>query len=49
MLGQALAYAPNVNEAVIAAGRLMKLFERIPTMHNPQDKPFNTGDVSTDN
>ncbi|TMW46661.1 hypothetical protein DOY81_008256 [Sarcophaga bullata] len=49
MLGQALAYAPNVNEAVISAGRLMKLFERVPTMHNPQDKPFNTGDKSQGN
>lgn len=47
MLGQALAFAPNINEAVISAGRLMKLFSRIPDIHNPQDKPFNTADVST--
>ncbi|KFB50603.1 AGAP005639-PA-like protein [Anopheles sinensis] len=35
MLGQALAYAPNVNSAVLSAGRLMKLFDRTPRMHNP--------------
>ncbi|GBP09907.1 Multidrug resistance protein homolog 49 [Eumeta japonica] len=49
MLGQALAFAPNINEAVISAGRLMKLFNRIPNMHNPQDKPFNTEDKSEGN
>lgn len=35
MLGQALAYAPNVNSAMLSAGRLSKLFDRIPKMHNP--------------
>ncbi|KAI8127489.1 Multidrug resistance protein like protein 49 [Lucilia cuprina] len=49
MLGQALAFAPNVSEAVISAGRLMKLFDRIPNMHNPQDKPFNTADKTEGN
>jgi len=27
MLGQALAYAPNVNDAILSAGRLMVLFQ----------------------
>ncbi|XP_053673190.1 multidrug resistance protein homolog 49 isoform X2 [Anopheles nili] len=35
MLGQALAYAPNVNAAILSAGRLMKLLDRTPRMHNP--------------
>nr|XP_040221248.2 multidrug resistance protein homolog 49 [Anopheles coluzzii]XP_040221249.2 multidrug resistance protein homolog 49 [Anopheles coluzzii] len=35
MLGQALAYAPNVNSAILSAGRLMKLLDRTPRMHNP--------------
>ncbi|XP_053662554.1 multidrug resistance protein homolog 49 [Anopheles marshallii] len=35
MLGQALAYAPNVNSAILSAGRLMKLLDRSPRMHNP--------------
>ncbi|XP_075169480.1 multi drug resistance 49 [Haematobia irritans] len=32
MLGQALAYTPNVNEAVLSAGRLLNLFQRVPKM-----------------
>ncbi|XP_055537427.1 multidrug resistance protein homolog 49 [Wyeomyia smithii] len=35
MLGQALAYAPNVNSAMLSAGRLMKLLDRTPKMYNP--------------
>ncbi|XP_055605924.1 multidrug resistance protein homolog 49 [Uranotaenia lowii] len=35
MLGQALAYAPNVNSAMLSAGRLMRLLDRSPKMHNP--------------
>lgn len=30
MLGQSLAYVPNVNIAILAAGRLFKLLDRIP-------------------
>jgi ATP-binding cassette, subfamily B (MDR/TAP), member 1 len=45
MLGQALAYAPNVNTAIISASRLKKLLERIPKMRNPQLTPFNSHDV----
>ncbi|XP_058456656.1 multidrug resistance protein homolog 49 [Malaya genurostris] len=37
MLGQALAYAPNVNSAMLSAGRLMKLLDRTPKMHNPSN------------
>lgn len=46
MLGQALAYAPNVNDAIISAGRLLKLFEQLPTQSNPPLNPYNTADVS---
>ncbi|XP_067631071.1 multidrug resistance protein homolog 49 isoform X2 [Eurosta solidaginis] len=42
MLGQALSYAPNMSAAVLSAGRLQKLFNRMPLMHNPVDKPYNT-------
>ncbi|KAH8393395.1 hypothetical protein KR215_008311 [Drosophila sulfurigaster] len=46
MLGQALAYAPNVNDAIISAGRLMKLFEKTPTQSNPPLNPYNTAEKS---
>lgn len=46
MLGQALAYAPNVNDAIISAGRLLKLFEQLPTQSNPPLNPYNTADKS---
>lgn len=39
MLGQALAYAPNVNVAVVSASRIMKLLERTPKMSNPKAVP----------
>ncbi|XP_052872874.1 multidrug resistance protein homolog 49 isoform X2 [Anopheles cruzii] len=42
MLGQALAYAPNVNSAILSAGRLMKLLDRTPRMHNPTGTPHMT-------
>lgn len=41
MLGQALAYAPNVNAAVVSAARIMKLLDRVPKMRNPKPLPFN--------
>ncbi|XP_073848261.1 multi drug resistance 49 isoform X1 [Musca autumnalis] len=44
MLGQALAYAPNVNDAIMSAGRLLKLYERVPKMQLATSKPFNTAD-----
>ena len=46
MLGQALAYAPNVNAAVISAGRILRLLDRVPKYNNPKsqalpyDEPF---------
>ncbi|XP_055916390.1 multidrug resistance protein homolog 49 [Eupeodes corollae] len=51
MLGQALAYAPNVGAAMTSAGRLLRLFDRVPAIHNPAGQPFNTvnktdGDIS---
>ncbi|XP_054737347.1 multidrug resistance protein homolog 49 [Anastrepha obliqua] len=54
MLGQALSYAPDVNVGVLSAGRLLKLFQRVPTMHNPVDKPYTTpmkseGDITYEN
>ncbi|KAL5289501.1 pgp-2.2 family protein [Megaselia abdita] len=54
MLGQALAYAPNVNSAVISAGRIMELFNRLPKMENCAHNPFNSadkieGDIKYDN
>lgn len=40
MLGQALAYAPNVGEAVNAAARILFLIDRIPNVKNPKDSPI---------
>ncbi|XP_055387506.1 multidrug resistance protein homolog 49-like [Condylostylus longicornis] len=54
MLGQALAYAPNVNAAIVSAGRLLRLFERQPKMVNVAPSPFNSvekvdGDINYNN
>jgi len=42
MLGQALAYAPNVNSAIISAGRIMRILDRKSKMtdlvQNSSDK-----------
>lgn len=46
MLGQALAYAPNVNAAVVAASRIIKLLTRVPNMSNPKPLPYKDYDVS---
>ncbi|XP_016958561.2 multidrug resistance protein homolog 49 [Drosophila biarmipes] len=46
MLGQALAYAPNVNDAILSAGRLMDLFKRTSTQPNPPQSPYNTVEKS---
>lgn len=35
MLAQALSYAPNVNVAVLSAGRLLRLMDRVPHYNNP--------------
>lgn len=35
MLGQALAYAPNINVALVSAARIIKLLDRRPKMNNP--------------
>uniref|UniRef100_T1GYN9 ABC-type xenobiotic transporter n=1 Tax=Megaselia scalaris TaxID=36166 RepID=T1GYN9_MEGSC len=53
-LGQALAYAPNVNSAIISAGRLLDLFKRVPKMENCAPSPFNAvekieGDIKYEN
>lgn len=47
MLGQALAYAPNVNSAMLSAGRLMKLLDRTPKMHNPSSSYLSTFEVKS--
>lgn len=36
MLSQALSYAPNVNVAVLSAGRLLRLMDRVPQYSNPE-------------
>jgi ATP-binding cassette subfamily B (MDR/TAP) protein 1 len=41
MLGQALAYAPNVNAAVVSAARILRLLDRVPKMQNSKPVPFN--------
>ncbi|KAH8236955.1 hypothetical protein KR038_001099 [Drosophila bunnanda] len=46
MLGQALAYAPNVNDAILSAGRLMELFKATSTQPNPPQSPYNTVEKS---
>lgn len=45
MLGQALAYAPNVNAAVVSASRILKLLQRVPNMSNPKPVPSKDYDV----
>ncbi|XP_011868087.1 PREDICTED: multidrug resistance protein homolog 49 isoform X2 [Vollenhovia emeryi] len=35
MLGQALAFAPNFNTAKISAGKIFKLFDRVPEIASP--------------
>ena len=45
MLGQALAYAPNVNAAVISASRIIKLLERKPLFNNPESLPNQVSQV----
>lgn len=35
MLAQALSYAPNVNVAVLSAGRLLRLMDRVPQYKTP--------------
>ncbi|EDV36373.1 uncharacterized protein Dana_GF11993 [Drosophila ananassae] len=46
MLGQALAYAPNVNDAILSAGRLMELFQKTSLQPNPPQSPYNTVEKS---
>lgn len=46
MLGQALAYAPNVNSAIISAGRITELFNRVPKIENKTPNPYNSAEVS---
>lgn len=47
MLGQALAYAPNINSAVISAGRIIELFNRVPKIEINAPNPYNSADVSS--
>jgi ATP-binding cassette, subfamily B (MDR/TAP), member 1 len=45
MLGQALAYAPNVSAAIISASRIMNLLNRKPTIANPQRIVYPSSEV----
>jgi hypothetical protein len=45
MLGQSLAYAPNVGVAMISAGRILKILDRIPKIANFLQKVWNTEEV----
>uniref|UniRef100_A0A1A9USS9 ABC-type xenobiotic transporter n=1 Tax=Glossina austeni TaxID=7395 RepID=A0A1A9USS9_GLOAU len=49
MLGQALAFSPNVGAGVYSAGRLFKLFDRLPAQYIPKIRPFNTAEKSEGN
>uniref|UniRef100_A0A1A9X3Q1 ABC-type xenobiotic transporter n=1 Tax=Glossina brevipalpis TaxID=37001 RepID=A0A1A9X3Q1_9MUSC len=49
MLGQALAFSPNVGAGVYSAGRLFKLFDRLPAQFIPKIRPFNTAEKSHGN
>lgn len=45
MLGQALAYAPNVSAAIISASRIMNLLKRKPTIADPPNITHPSSDV----
>lgn len=40
MMGQALAYAPNVNSALDSAGRILILLDRRPKILDPAKEPW---------
>lgn len=40
MMGQALAYAPNVNSALDSAGRILSLLDRQPKIIEPPEQPW---------
>lgn len=46
MLGQALAYAPNVSAAVISASRIMQILNRKPTVADSEKVVLNYAKVS---
>lgn len=46
ILGQALAYAPNLNTAISSGARILKLVDRKPKMKNPAPFPGISYDVS---
>lgn len=41
MLGQALAYAPNVSSALLSAARIFSMIDRVPKIINPNSAPIN--------
>lgn len=45
MLGQALAYAPNIGAAVHAAGRILSLIDRVPPVKDPPNAPISDDQV----
>lgn len=46
MLGQALAYAPNVSAAVISASRIMQILKRKPTIADSEKVVLSYAKVS---
>lgn len=40
MMGQALAYAPNVNSALDSSRRILMLLDRQPKIIDPTTKPW---------
>jgi ATP-binding cassette subfamily B (MDR/TAP) protein 1 len=46
ILGQALAYAPNLNTAISSGARILRLVDRKPKMKNPDVFPGISYDVS---
>lgn len=49
MLSQALSYAPNVNVAVLSAGRLLRLMDRVPQYNNPENTVQRESQVKNNN
>lgn len=47
MLAQALSYAPNVNVAILSAGRLLRLMDRVPQYNNPDNTEQRETQVQT--
>lgn len=49
MLGNALAYAPNIGLAILSAARLFQIIDRVPQYQNPPALPYNEPFVRKNN